>query len=31
MVVLLWRPRTAAIPYAPAIVIGAWLVLWGRR
>jgi prepilin peptidase CpaA len=31
MLVLLWRPRTAAIPYAPAIVIGAWLVLWGRR
>ena len=31
MIVLLWRPRTAAIPYAPAIVIGAWLLLWGRR
>jgi prepilin peptidase CpaA len=31
MIVLLWRPRTAAIPYAPAIVIGAWLVLGGRR
>jgi prepilin peptidase CpaA len=30
-VVLLWRPRTSAIPYAPAIVIGVWLVLWGRR
>jgi prepilin peptidase CpaA len=28
-VALLWRPRTAAIPYAPAIVIGAWMALLG--
>ena len=28
--VCLWRPRRASIPYAPAIVIGAWLALWGR-
>jgi len=27
---LLWRPRRVSIPYAPAIVIGAWLVLLGR-
>jgi prepilin peptidase CpaA len=26
---LLFRPRTAAIPYAPAIVLGAWLSLLG--
>jgi prepilin peptidase CpaA len=26
---LLWRPRTAAIPYAPAIVLGAWISLLG--
>jgi prepilin peptidase CpaA len=25
------RPRAGAIPYAPAIVAGAWLALWGRR
>lgn len=24
------RPRRASIPYAPAIVLGAWLVLLGR-
>jgi prepilin peptidase CpaA len=24
---LLWKPRTAAIPYAPAIVLGAWISL----
>jgi prepilin peptidase CpaA len=29
--VLLVRPRAAAIPYAPAIALGAWLVLMGRR
>jgi prepilin peptidase CpaA len=29
--VLLWRPRAAAIPYAPAIVAGAWLAMLGRR
>jgi prepilin peptidase CpaA len=29
--VLLWRPRCASIPYAPAIVIGAWLELLGRN
>jgi prepilin peptidase CpaA len=27
--VLVARPRTAAIPYAPAIVLGAWLILLG--
>jgi prepilin peptidase CpaA len=27
----LWKPRVAAIPYAPAIVLGVWLVLLGRR
>ena len=27
----LLKPRTAAIPYAPAIVVGAWLALFGRR
>ena len=26
---LLWNPRTAAIPYAPAIVLGAWISLLG--
>jgi prepilin peptidase CpaA len=26
---LLWKPRTAAIPYAPAIVLGAWISLLG--
>ena len=26
---LIWKPRTAAIPYAPAIVLGAWLSLLG--
>ena len=26
---LLVRPRTAAIPYAPAIVLGAWISLLG--
>ena len=26
---LLWKPRTAAIPYAPAIVLGAWVSLLG--
>ena len=26
---LLWNPRTAAIPYAPAIVLGAWVSLLG--
>jgi prepilin peptidase CpaA len=26
-VVLLARPRAAVIPYAPAIVLGAWLIL----
>lgn len=29
--VALWKPRVAAIPYAPAIVAGVWLVLLGRR
>ena len=29
--VLLWRPRQAAIPYAPAIVTGVWIVLMGRN
>jgi len=28
---LLRRPRAAAIPYAPAIVAGAWLAMLGRR
>jgi prepilin peptidase CpaA len=28
---LAWKPRTHAIPYAPAIVAGAWLVFLGRR
>jgi prepilin peptidase CpaA len=27
---LVFRPRAAAIPYAPAIAIGAWLALWVR-
>ena len=27
---LVWRPQRVSIPYAPAIVIGAWLVLLGR-
>jgi prepilin peptidase CpaA len=27
---LLFQPRRASIPYAPAIVLGAWLVLLGR-
>jgi prepilin peptidase CpaA len=31
LAVSLCRPRVAAIPYAPAIVAGAWLVLLGRR
>jgi prepilin peptidase CpaA len=26
---LLWKPRMAAIPYAPAIVLGAWMSLLG--
>ena len=26
---LLWKPRAAAIPYAPAIVLGAWVSLLG--
>jgi prepilin peptidase CpaA len=26
---LLWNPRTPAIPYAPAIVLGAWISLLG--
>jgi prepilin peptidase CpaA len=26
---LLYRPRTAAIPYAPALVLGAWISLLG--
>ncbi len=29
--VLLVRPRAVAIPYAPAIVAGAWLALMGGR
>ena len=28
---LFWKPRRASIPYAPAIVIGSWLALWGRN
>jgi prepilin peptidase CpaA len=28
---LLRRPRAIAIPYAPAIAVGVWLVLWARR
>ena len=28
---LLWRPRAASVPYAPAIVAGAWLSMWGQR
>lgn len=27
---ILWTPRRASIPYAPAIVAGAWLILLGR-
>jgi prepilin peptidase CpaA len=27
--VLVARPRAAAIPYAPAIVLGAWMILLG--
>ena len=27
----LWKPGTRAIAYAPAIVAGAWLSMWGRR
>jgi prepilin peptidase CpaA len=27
--VLLWKPRAAAIAYAPAIVLGAWISLLG--
>jgi prepilin peptidase CpaA len=27
---LLWRWRTRAIPYAPALSLGAWLALLGR-
>lgn len=27
--VMLWKPREAAIPYAPAIVLGAWISLLG--
>jgi prepilin peptidase CpaA len=27
---LLWRWRTHAIPYAPALTLGAWLALLGR-
>jgi prepilin peptidase CpaA len=27
--VMLWKPRSAAIPYAPAIVLGAWISLLG--
>jgi len=26
----IWAPRRQAIPYAPAIVLGAWLALLGR-
>jgi len=27
--IMLWKPREAAIPYAPAIVLGAWISLLG--
>ncbi len=27
----LWKPRAAAIPYAPAIVAGAWIAFLGQR
>jgi prepilin peptidase CpaA len=27
---VLWRPRRESLPYAPAIVLGAWLTLLGR-
>ncbi len=26
---LVWRPGTRAVPYAPAIVLGAWISLFG--
>jgi prepilin peptidase CpaA len=29
-VCLLWRRRVRAIPYAPALTLGAWLALLGR-
>lgn len=29
--VLLLKPRTRAIPYAPAVVVGAWLAMLGGR
>jgi prepilin peptidase CpaA len=29
-VCLVWRRRTRAIPYAPALTLGAWLALLGR-
>jgi prepilin peptidase CpaA len=28
---LLWRWRIRAVPYAPALTLGAWLTLLGRR
>jgi prepilin peptidase CpaA len=27
----LWKPRAASIPYAPAIVAGAWMAFLGQR
>jgi prepilin peptidase CpaA len=30
MICLLWRWRTGAIPYAPALSLGVWLALAGR-
>lgn len=29
--ILLLKPRTRAIPYAPAIVVGAWLAMLGGK
>ena len=28
---LIWRWRLRAIPYAPALTLGAWMALLGRR
>ncbi|HWB84094.1 MAG TPA: A24 family peptidase [Bryobacteraceae bacterium] len=31
LTVLVCRRQTRSIPYAPAIVLGSWLALWGQR
>jgi hypothetical protein len=31
LAIALARPRAPSMPYAPAIVVGAWLALLGQR